>query len=439
MNQIHWNRIFKAGLSGSLGLSLFAGPVFADTNDDASHPFCLEGNFMVADAQNAPFSSVPGPGRVLELNLNTGERGITVDSPKEALEALGLTNVWKPTGVLSGGVDGHAFIAGSAWHTISEFHRDGDHIRTVRLPTAAPISAGPGAMPTLNGLQFMPNGNIIVTVCDHSVTDGSVFPPVSSTPEQNANSRLVVLDPETLQMIDEYIQPENADPRWSCASDIIFSSEGMLVSTFHGAATFVIDWKAGAKNIKKSGDFKPNDLNKNDNRAKVIRVIDMYPDAPLDDPRRRDSLRATTFGSNGTLYVVNRARAKEVGNGPADNRAHIDVIPWGDSGPVGTLAMDHGIQIIAGARTNRVSAKGCAKVREEDPSSPCDFETLLVASSSTGMVHEFRIGADFLDGPDCRDHNVGCAQPIAEFLGPENGQDKIDPRMLMIIHESFIQ
>jgi hypothetical protein len=292
----------------------------------------------------------------------------------------------------------------------------------------------------LNGLQFMPNGNIIATVCDGNFNDTTVFPPLSSTPAQNANSRLLVLDPKTLEVIDEYSQPLNKDPRWSCPSDIIFSSEGMIVSTFFGAAAFVIDWENGARITKRPGHFTvPEDLNKWWNAARVKRVIDMYPGAALDDPRRRDSMRATTFGANGTLYLVNRARSTEVNPGAADRRQHVDVVPWGASGPVGTLAMDHGIQVIAGARTNKISVKGCTKVRETDPLNRCDYETLLVAASGTGKVHEYRLGTEFLDGPQCRDLNIGCAQPIAEFFGPENSEDKIDPRMLMIIHESFVQ
>lgn len=47
---------------------------------------------------------------------------------------------------------------------------------------------------------------------------------------------------------------------------------------------------------------------------------------------------------------------------------------------------------------------------------------------------EYLIGEDNWDGPDCRDSNIGCAQPIAEFFSGE-----LDPRMLMTIHEAFVQ
>ena len=35
-------------------------------SNDAGMPVCLEANYMVADAQNAPFASADGPGRVIE-------------------------------------------------------------------------------------------------------------------------------------------------------------------------------------------------------------------------------------------------------------------------------------------------------------------------------------------------------------------------------------
>ena len=46
-------------------------------------------------------------------------------------------------------------------------------------------------------------------------------------------------------------------------------------------------------------------------------------------------------------------------------------------------------------------------------------------------------------GPANAADNVGCAQPIAHFLGSNpdvgTGPDLVDPRMLMVIHEPFIQ
>lgn len=420
--------IKKVIVSG--GLAIFASLMFtggASAHDlgGAGQPVCLEGNFMVADAT--------GFGRVLEMNTMTGEIGIIVPPP--------FGGPWKPTGVLSGGVNGHAFISSAAQHKISEFHRDGTHIRTITPITAPPPGPPFGQMPRLLGSQMMPNGNIIQAVCDATFGDGSVFPPVSTTAAQAQNSRLLVFDQGTLSEVDEYNAPD--DPRWTCMAGIIFSEEGMYVSMFHGAAVFVIDWKAGVN--KNSSGFGANNtkfsfqLNNPSNEAEVIRVIDMYPGAAMDDPRRRDSLRAITLDADGNLYATNRARATEVSPGPADMRQHIAVVMWGDDGPTKTLAMDWGVQIIAGIRTNRISGPGCDFVRIGDPANACDYETLYVAATGTGNVMEYLIGAGNWDGPDCRSANTGCAQPIATFFGPANRQDSIDPRMLMTIHEAFVQ
>ncbi len=410
--------------------------VAAQGLERAGLPVLLDGNFIVADAMNAPFATTPGPGRVLEMNVMTGDIGVMIDNPLDGSSAaLGLTGPWKPTGVLSGGIEGHAFINGAAQHTLSEFYRDGTHIRTVRPITAPDLSEGFGAMPRLLGSQFMPSGNIVLAVCDANFNDPSVFPPVSSSLEQARNSRIVVIDPETLQTVDTYNAPR--DRRWTCMAGIIFGEDGMYVSMFHGATVFVIDWEAGLGNEKKPGKFKRNHLNKRVNRAKVVRVIDMYPGATHDDPRRRDSMRAITFDADGNLYGTNRARATEVDPGPDDMRHHVIVVPRGGDRPVGTLAMDHGVQIIAGLRTNRISGPGCDYVREDpddifpDSFNQCDFETLYVAASGTGNVMEYLINSDFLDGPDCRDLNMGCAQPIASFFGSANGMEDLDPRMLM--------
>lgn len=67
-------------LVGAL-LCIAVGAAMAHEQGDPGQPVCLEGNFMVADAQNTPFSSAGGPGRVLEMNIFTGGRGITVDVP----------------------------------------------------------------------------------------------------------------------------------------------------------------------------------------------------------------------------------------------------------------------------------------------------------------------------------------------------------------------
>lgn len=412
-------KIIGAGLAAFASLVLFTGSASAHDLSGAGQPVCLEGNFMVADAT--------GMGRVVEMNTMTGEIGIIVDPPFVP---------WKPTGVLSGGVNGHAFISSAAQHRISEFHRDGTLIRTITPITAPPQGPPFGQMPRLLGSQFMPNGNIIQAVCDANFNDSTVWPPVSSTYERAQNSRLLVFDQGTLSEVDEYNAPD--DPRWTCMAGIIFSEEGMYVSMFHGAAVFVIDWKAGVDN--NSSGFGSNNtdfdlvLGDSSNQAQVIRVIDMYPGAAMDDPRRRDSLRAITLDADGNLYATNRARAVEGVAGLGNARQHIAVVPWGAEGPAGTIAMDHGVQIIAGIRTNRVSGPGCKVVRRGDPKNKCDFETLYVASTGTGTVLEYLIGEENWDEPTCRDDNTGCAQPIAEFFSGE-----LDPRMLMTIHEAFVQ
>ena len=63
-----------------------AGTVTAHDDGSAGEPVCLEANFMMADAMNStpnnpPFASNQGPGRVLEINIFTGTRGITVNTP----------------------------------------------------------------------------------------------------------------------------------------------------------------------------------------------------------------------------------------------------------------------------------------------------------------------------------------------------------------------
>jgi hypothetical protein len=349
-----------------------------DLGSTAGTPVCLEGNYMMADAQNPGFATqqpewttpAGGPGRVIEMNILTGERGISVDNPfnpdnlgtaicdnGSVVCELGPAGAgsgpfgdgsapWKPTGVLSGGQNGHALITSAAQHQITEFHRDGTPIRTAPTLPTHPGNGPPfGQLPRLLGSQYMPNGNIVQVVCDANFFNASnsdsvspngnthpsgnasnlFFPPVYGTAERGANSRILVLDPDTLKVIDEYSMPQDADPRWNCAAGISFTSEGMLLSMFHGAAVFVIDWKAGVQltsagvgsNIPAPGVFT---LDRSFNRAKVIRVIDVLnedmdgdgiqdeADADLDDPNRRDSLRANTLDEAGNVYGTFRAR-----------------------------------------------------------------------------------------------------------------------------------
>ena len=530
------------GLACGIGLALSTVPVLAhDDTSQAGTPVCLEANFMMADAMNAPFGA-QGAGRVLEVNIITGARGITVNNPFNpgnvggpvcADEDIACPAPFKPTGVLSGGMNGHAFITSAGQVALTEFHRDGTAIRSVSYkkllgnPTEGgpwsspnyPDGVGFASVPRPLGTQMMPNGNIIQAICDANffnafnsdqAPEGGLeanqyFPPVNQPADRAANSRLLVLDQETMEVIDEYSAP--ADSRWGCMAGIAFTSEGMLVSMFHGNAVFVIDWKAGIDNEMSEG-VGSNRKDKNDddsddsvgtfslgipkNVAKVIRVIDFLP-AGADEAHRRDSLRAITLDEAGNLYATNRSRSRPCFRGeipgpggcnPGVFRQRIDIVQAGDDAPSGTIGLDPGVNVIAGIRTNRMSAIGCDNIGgptagDTNPAgTSCDVETLLIASSAFnpgctvsgavppapcfvqgGGVGEYLIDADHLDGGSAAGDgsgqctgdqtpgattNGGCAQPIATFLGRANGNnvtadDFVDPRMLMTIHEAFIQ
>ena len=503
---------------GSVLLTGAIGNVAAHGLDpDVGLPACLEANFMMADAMFAPFNQgVNGPGRVMEVNVVTGARGITVNNPFNPGNAgtpictgeHACPGPFKPTGVLSGGLNGHAFITSAAQHSLTEFHRDGDPIRsTSYVGVTNDRDAGEaafGATPRPLGTQMMPNGNIVQAICDANFdqrnSDGSkggpgsapntenndagYFPPVWTTPAKSANSRLLVLDQETLKVIDEYSLPKNKDARWTCAAGIAFTEEGMGVSMFHGAAIAMVDWKAGLSDTStgvgsnEPGTFK---INRGSNRAEVIRWIDMRPGKPADDPSRRDSLRAWGLDEDGTIYVTDRERSADCdspGCNPGVFRQKIQVIDYGNSSPDRTIGLDPGVNVIAGMRPNRMSATACANIG--GTGTDCDVETLLVASSAYnpgctvtgsvppapcfiqgGGVGEYSIDPDDADGvsgsctggqsaaEQANGDNAGCAQPIATFLGrvmPTHsaaaaaaGDDYVDPRMLMVIHEAFVQ
>lgn len=548
-----------------IGLSIYLSATCAiahDSGSEAGTQVCLESNYMMADAQNTPFASAGGPGRVIEMNIFTGVRGVGFNNPfnpgnlgtqicnnGSAVCELGPgggvggpfgdgSGPWKPTGVLSGGENGHAFMTSAAQHQLTEYHRDGTPIRSApTMPTHPGMGPPFGLIPRLLGSQFMPNGNIVQTVCDANffnavnsdqilpgeddpVGDGNssnlYFPPVYGTSAKGANGRILVLDQETLETIDEYSMPGNEDPRWNCPAGISFTSEGMFVSMFHGAAVFVVDWKAGLSGTSTGvGSNDPGNftLNRHSNKAKVIRVIDVLnedldgddiqdaPDAAMDDPNRRDSLRANTLDEAGNVYGTFRARSKDCLRGQAPGvssppggivcnpsvfRQHVFIAGAGGNVKTGTVAMDPGVNVIAGIRINRMSGPGCAFAQNEVTSSggtltgaECAVETLYVATSAGnagcdadgdgnmgpghpanqcfvpgGTVYEYRIDSAHIDGGNgnpCTGNptdgfgsgegNEGCAMPIAKFelLDGSGSVEKVDPRMLMHIHGAFGQ
>jgi hypothetical protein len=154
-----------------------------------------------------------------------------------------------------------------------------------------------------------------------------------------------------------------------------------------------------------------------------------------------------------------------------------------------TLGLDPGVNVIAGIRTNRMSGVACDYVRANAmtyateynangyaaEADLCDVETLLIAASAFnpgcdanndglpgpghpanqcfapgGGVGEYVIHPNFTDGvngpcngdPNDPAGNTGCAMPVAtfEYTNPDTGAvEKVDPRMLMVIHEAFGQ
>ena len=575
---------FKPCIATSLAvaLSMVAGGAVAhDPASEPGTPVCTESNLMAADAQNGPFSNAPGPGRVVEMNITTGERGITVDVPFSAANAgtpicdnggVDCPGPWKPTGVLSGGEDGHAVITSAAQHAVTTFHRDGTPIKTApTLPTSpSPNGGGYGFVPRLLGSGYMPNGNVAQTVCDANFFNASnsdamvpgesgitfnafpgppvpttnssylFFPPVYSTEERGANGRVLVYDQVTLEVVDEYSKPTKGpyanDPRWTCPAGVIFTSEGLFISMFHGDAVFVVDWKAGIDNsstgVGSNGDADSDDsdddggfkLGKKKNEAKVIRVIDLsncgdegcpagleYDDAPaFDSPNRRDNLRAIRMSEDGTLWGTRRSRSRDCLRGEAPGavvpdpsgdppcnpsvfRQHIFAAAPGSDHRTGSLALDPGVNVIAGTTINRMSGPGCAFVQAEViagggtlTGDECDVETLYFGASAAnpgcdadgdgnmgpghpanqcfvpgGAILEYRMDAAHQDGAGglpCTgsptdgygpgEGNEGCAMPIAQFDFVSDGVtsslpagtiETLDPRMVMTIHEAFTQ
>jgi hypothetical protein len=565
---------------------LAGGAVAHDPNSlGPGTPACIESNLMAADAENGPFSNQPGPGRVIEMNITTGTRGITVERPFDALNAgtaicptgVDCPGPWKPTGVLSGGEDGHAIITSAAQHAHTTFHRNGTPIKTGPvLPTSpSPTGGGYGFVPRLLGSGYMPNGNIAQTVCDANFFNASnsdvmgagesgisfnafpgppapstnssylYFPPVYSPDERGANGRVIVMDQVSLAAIDEYSRPTKGpyanDPRWNCPAGVIFTSEGLYVSMFHGDAVFVIDWKAGIDKESRGvgankeincgsssdddGDNCAFKLGKKKNEAVVLRVIDLSNDGTLDaggalnyddsdtgfdSPNRRDNLRAIRMSEDGHLFGTRRSRSRDCLRGEAPGavvpdpsgdppcnpsvfRQHIFIAEPDGSNRTGSLALDPGVNVIAGVTINRMSAPGCDFATAEaiangDPiDDVCDVETLYVGVSAGnagcdadgdgnpgpghpanqcfvpgGTIYEYRIDEDHWDGgaaagdgsgncngdPNDPAGNTGCATPLAQFdfvsdcvtSGlPAGTIETLDPRMVMTIHEAFTQ
>ena len=264
----------------------------------------------------------------------------------------------------------------------------------------------------------------------------------------------------------------------------------MFLSTFHGGAVLVVDWRDGvddhSKGIGSNKPFKENNpftIDDGRNVAKVTRVIDFVGGA-ADNPDRRDTLRANTLDEQGNLYSTNRRRSQpclrgQIGAGGCNpgvfrQRVSIDIVADDDgrTDEDATLALDPGVNVIAGIRINRISARGCDLVQAEavaggaDPASRevielCNVETLYVAASAMnpgcvnfgpvganpcftpgGYVAEYRIDEAHLDGASAScsgdpadgfgpgEGNEGCAQPIVTCGGVANGDVNIDPRIM---------
>ncbi len=342
------------------------------------------------------------------------------------------------------------------------------------------------------------------TNADPSNSSWMYFPPVYSTAERAANSRILVIDQDTLEVIDEYSAPKKGSlgaDLWGCMAGISFTEEGMVLSFFHSGTVMVVDWRDGIDTHSRGvGSNKPFDddksfkIDKKKNRAKVTRVID-FVGGPADNPHRRDTLRANTLDESGNVYATNRRRSKECLRGEAPGatpnntgtvcnpgvfrqRVSIDIATLdrddteNNHDEDATLALDPGMNVIAGIRINRMSAPACDYIQANEGAAneDCNVETLYVAASAVnpgcantggnaanpcftpgGRVVEYRIDTAHLDGgsawggvpcdadPNSPTAGAGCALPVAEFGGAVNGNENLDPRMLMPIQRAFIQ
>jgi hypothetical protein len=198
-----------------------------------------------------------------------------------------------------------------------------------------------------------------------------------------------------------------------------------------------------------------------------------------DSGNRRDNLRAIRMSEDGTMFGTRRSRSAEcprdaAGCNPGVFRQHVFTSKPGESHRSGSIGLDPGVNILAGVTINRMSGVACDSLNpgHADPDL-CDVETLYVgvsagnagcvltgpiganpcfepraAAGGGGTVYEYLIDEahwDATDGTctgDPNGVNTGCAMPIAQFeftTTPGGSVEKIDPRMVMTVHEAFVQ
>lgn len=69
----------------------------------------------------------------------------------------------------------------------------------------------------------------------------------------------------------------------------------------------------------------------------------------------------------------------------------------------------------------------------------CVFSKIYVPGASLSLAIFTRSGCN--GDPNDQAGNLGCAQPVATFIytNEDGDTEKVDPRMLMVIHEAFGQ
>jgi len=138
-------------------------------------------------------------------------------------------------------------------------------------------------------------------------------------------------------------------------------------------------------------------------------VIDYRLGEPSGSGWRRDSLRAISFDESGNIYATDRTRSRECVRGeyagspggcnPGVFRQRVNIASfdgYNDASLRRSVALDPGVNVIAGIRTNRMSRIGCDFVINKaafyssdlnpDGYAPtedlCDVETVLVSASA---------------------------------------------------------